>query len=248
MGACIKPFIKRIAGILLMLAGFAVQAQFRAPGGLPSGFHHALLDALTGQPAFYGQATVQLSGAADGAAPINCNISSLSGNLRVETAFFQPGTNMPSAEAAQLRNMRSVTILRPDRNRMYLVFPTFQSFVELAYGRANGSDPVPAPKITKTVQGKETVSDLKCEKSQWNVTETDGEQFDLTLWQSPAWGNFPIQVKVGSPPTLVVFQDLHLDPPDSSLFEPPAGYTKYEGIQDIIRREAEQSSAKTNAQ
>ena len=70
--------------------------------------------------------------------------------------------------------------------------------------------------------------------------------YDMTVWAATNSGNFPIQIKVGAPPVLVEFQDLHLEPPNSSLFEPPIGYTKYEGIQEIIQREAEKAQ-NTNA-
>ena len=135
--------------------------------------------------------------------------------------------------------MLSIGILRPDKNRMYLLFPRFTSMVELAYDKGTGTDPAPPPKITKTLLGKETIGDASCQKSQLQVSESDGEQYDITVWESPNWNNFPVQMKIGSPPALVQFQDLHLEAPSSSLFEVPAGYAKYEGIQEIIQRKAE---------
>ena len=247
MGRNMKHLLKLTAGILFLAGNFLVQGQFRAPGGLPPGFHHALLDVLAGGPSFYGRAKIQMSNGPDKEpTSVSCKIAVLSGNMRLEADSFEAGSNLPPAEVAQLKHMHSISILRPDKNRMYMVFPEFRSFVEIAYCKSTGTDAAPPPKINKTPLGNEPVGDQPYAKSQWNVTESDGEQYDMTVWAATNSGNFPIQIKVGAPPVLVEFQDLHLEPPNSSLFEPPIGYTKYEGIQEIIQREAEKAQ-NTNA-
>ena len=58
---------------------------------------------------------------------------------------------------------------------MYMVFPDFRSFVEIAYCKSTGTDAAPPPKINKTPLGNEPVGVQPCDKSQWNVTENDGE-------------------------------------------------------------------------
>jgi hypothetical protein len=247
MGDSMKHLLKLTAGILFLAGNFLVQGQFRAPGGLPPGFHHALLDVLAGSPSFYGRAKIQMPNGPDkDPTTISCNIAVLSGDMRLETDSFEPGPNLPATEAAQLRNMHSISILRPDRNRMYMVFPEFRSFVEIAYCKSTGTDAAPPPKISKSPLGTELVGDQPCDKSQWNVTESDGEQYDITVWAATNSGNFPIQIKLNTPPALVDLQDFHLEAPDSSLFEPPAGYVKYEGIQEIIQRQTEKAQ-NTNA-
>jgi hypothetical protein len=246
-GHSMKHLLKLTAGILFLAGNCLVQGQFRAPGGLPPGFHHALLDVLGTGPSFYGRARIQLANGSDkDPSSLFCDIAVLSGNMRLEVDSFEPGTNVPPAEVAQLKNMHSISILRPDKNRMYMVFPDFKSFVEIAYCKSTGTDAAPPPKISKTPLGNETLGDQPCDKSRWNVTETDGEHYDITVWAATNSNNFPIQIKVGAPPALVELQDIHLDSPNSGLFEPPAGYTKYEGIQEIIQREAEKAQ-RTNA-
>ena len=237
-----KHLLKLTAGILFLAGNFLVQAQFRAPGGLPPGFHHALLDALAGGAPFYGRAQIQLTNGPDKEPTIiSCNVAVLSGNMRLEVDTFLTGSNMPSAEAANLKNMHSISILRPDRNRMYMVFPDYKSYVELAYAKNTGTDASPPPKIEKTPLGKESVGEQPCNKSQWNMTEGNGEHYDITVWAATNLNNFPIKIKVGQPAAMVQFQDWHMEAPDSSLFEPPPGYTKYEGIQNIIQQEAEKA-------
>jgi len=237
-----KHLLRLLAGTWFLTSNFLVQAQFRAPGGLPAGFHRALLDVLAAGPSFHGRAMIQVSNGPDKQpVSMSCNIAVLSGNMRLEVDSFQAGANVPPAEAARLRSMHSITLLRPDRNRMYLIFPDFGAYVEMSCCKSAGTDALPPPEIAKTALGKEVVNGQSCDKGHWNVTEADGEHYDTTVWTSTNSSSIPIQVEIGAPPALVVFQDLRLEAPNSSLFEPPASYTKYQGIPEIIQREAQKA-------
>ena len=99
-----KHLLKLTAGILLLAGNFLVQGQFPAPGGLPPGFHHALLDVLAAGPSFYGRARIQLSDSPDkNSMSFSCDVAVSSGNMRLEVNSFEPGTNVPPAEVAQLK-------------------------------------------------------------------------------------------------------------------------------------------------
>lgn len=240
-GFGMKHIFSITLGILLLAGNSHVHGQAATPGGLPSGVYHALLDILGEGPSFYGRATIQLADGPDKAPlPITCNIALFGRSMRVETDSLNPGPNVPPLEAARLQSMHAINILRPDRNRSYLVFPSFHAYVEIAYANA-GSNPALPAKIDKTQIGPENVGDQPCLKSHWAVSESGGQQFDVTVWTSKNWNDFPIQIKIASPAVTVVFDNLHLDAPDGSLFDPPADYTKYEGIQEIIRRNAEKA-------
>jgi hypothetical protein len=242
-----KHLLKLTASIWLLAGNFHAHAQSRAPDGLPPGFHHALLDVLGGFASFSGRASIQISnGPGKDFTSLSCSVAVLSGSMRLELDSFGLGLNLAPAEAAQLRSMHSVSILRPDKNRMYLVFPDFRSFVEIGYSKSSGTESAPPPRILKTVVGKEPVGDQPCDKSQWNITESDGEHYDITVWAATNLNNFPVQVRIGPPAAVVHFQDVHWEAPNSSLFEPPAGYTKYEGIQELIENDIRRSQ-NTNA-
>ena len=235
-----KHLLKLTVGIMIVAGHFAAQAQFGAPGGLPQGFHHALLDVLADGPSFYGKAQIQLSnGPGKDPSILSCKIAISSGNMRLEVDSFGAGLNLSPTEVARIKQMHLISILRPDKNRTYMVFPALTSFLELAYCNSTGTNAAPALKISKNPLGKESVGDQACDKSQWKVTESSGEYHDITVWTSMNVSNLPIQIKVGAPPVWVIFQNLHLEAPASSLFEVPAGYIKYEGIQENILRDAE---------
>ncbi len=231
-----------LAGGVLLAGNFAAQAQFSAPGGLPPGFNRALFDVVAGGPAFSAQATIQLSSESnEPPKTVSCSIAYLDGKLRVECDSFDAGTNIPSAEAAKLKTMHTVTILRPEKNRMYLIYPGFRSCVETACYKNTGTDPEPSPVINKNPLGKDSLNDVSCEKCQWNIAELNGEHYDLTVWTSNDLNDFPVQIRLGPPTTFVTFQNVQFEPPDANLFEPPAGYVRYQGIQENIVRETEKA-------
>src|ERR1039458_2365646 len=88
------------------------RSQFSTPGGLPPGFHHALLDVLAGNPAFYGRAKIQMSNGPDKEpTSMSCNIAVLSGNMRLEIDSFAVSSNLPPAQTAQLKSRHSISIL-----------------------------------------------------------------------------------------------------------------------------------------
>jgi hypothetical protein len=225
--------------VALVLVCHPAQAQLRVPGGLPPGFPHAMLDVLGSRPSFYGKATVVVANGTDGdSSSFDCNVAVLAGNMRLEANSFQGGSNLPPTDAAQLSQMHTITVCRPDKNRMYLIYPRFKSYLEVTYGPNTGTAPVALPTIVKTPLPKETIDDHPCDRAQWSVTEANGEHYDLAVWSATDAGNFPIQIKLLAPPTLVKFQNVQFQPPDSTLFEVPTGYAVYEGIQELILKNA----------
>jgi hypothetical protein len=228
-----------IAGILWLTGDFVAQAQFRAPGGLPPGFHHALFDVLGAGPAFSGHALIHLSDGTNKAPEtLSCDIAVLSGTMRLEVDTFETGTNVPPSEAANLKEMHTISILRPDLNRMYLVYPMFHSYVEVPYSKSTGTNSTPPPNIGKSFITNVMVGIQGCVESDWEVTENNGEQYGLLVWSATNLNNFPIRIQLGSPPVTVDFETVHMETPDGSLFVPPPTYIRYEGIQEIIQREA----------
>jgi hypothetical protein len=233
---------------VLVLAGrlTAQPPNFNAPGGLPPGFPHALLDVFATVPAFHGRIIIQVpNGASNPPSVFQGSLSALSGSLRLEVNSFDPGTNMPADEVANLRQLHPIYILRPDKNRMYTAFPTFKSYLETGYYKRSGDEPAAAPQISKGAPTKETLGDQPCAKTQWSVTEASGEHHDITVWTATNLNNFPIQLSIDTPPTLVNFQDLLVEPPEPGMFDPPEGYMRYSGMPDEIQKAIDKSH--TNA-
>jgi len=233
--------MKRILGIwaVLCLGGLA-GAQLLPVGGPATGFEHILLDLFGRQSDFVATATMHLrDNATNELMTMDCNVDALNGSVYMEMSSFYAGTNA-SPGAAQLKQMPSVTILRPDLDRTYQVFPMFQSYVETALSRDGGTPVESAPRIGKTLLGKETIDDHACEKTAWSVTDAAGTEQKLLVWTAPDLHNFPIQVSIGVPPNTAVleFVNVQFDPPLAALFSPPAGFIKYEGISSMIMSNA----------
>lgn len=231
-----KQFLKRTVGSLFLAGSFLVQAQSGPVGGFSPSLNHALLDVLGDGQSFHARATVQSSGSSG--FPASYEIAVLGRNLRLEAESMEVGTNMPADEASRVRQMHSISIVRLDRNRTYLVFPAVRAYVEMLY---TGSNNLAPPKVLITPGGKDMVGEESCLRNHWSISENDGRQFEITCWNSKNWSDFPIRIQIDNPALKVDFQDLHLEAPDPGLFEPPAGYTRYEGIQEALQRNAARS-------
>src|ERR1700733_3637465 len=98
-----KHLLKLTTGILLLAGSFPAHGQFSAPGGLPPGLNHALLDVLGGGVSFYGRATIQLPNGPDKQpTSVSASIAVLGGNMRVEADAPDPGPNLSPVEATKL--------------------------------------------------------------------------------------------------------------------------------------------------
>jgi hypothetical protein len=219
-------------------------AQLAAVGGPTTGFDHIFLDLFASRPPFFGLTTFHiLDAASNEVATVNCNVAELDRNIRLEMTSFYPGSNTPSDAAESIKNMRTITILRPSLDRMYVIFPTLKSYVETRLSQV-GSPGAPVPGISKTVLGKETISDMACVKSQWVISDPGGAQRPLVVWTAPDLGDFPWQAQfsLGANQAIMTFSNLHLDRPDDALFELPTGFIKFEGVPSLIVQNATNST------
>jgi hypothetical protein len=236
-----KPPLKFAALCFLVASTFCSHAQTPA---LPPSFYRTLLAVLSQSPAFYGRAQVQISnGAGKDPTSINCSIAVLSGTMRFELDSFPISPNLPAAEALNLRQMHTITILRPDLNRCYTVYPEFKSYLETAYGSTAVVEAIPLPKVERSPGTKEMVGIQACTKSQWNILENNQSPYNVTVWTATNLNNFPIRIKSDSPATVLDFTDLHMENPNGNSFVPPASYVKYEGIQQLIQKDVEKQQA-----
>ncbi len=152
------------------------------------------------------------------------------------------GTQMPPEAAAQMKSMGmdvTATINRPDKKISYTVYPSLKAFTEspLSDQEAGGN---PADfKVQMTELGKEVVEGHPCIKSKAVVTGKDGAQQESTVWNATDLRKFPIKLEVierGEQVTML-FRNPSLTKPDAALFEPPAGFQKYDSMMSLMQQE-----------
>jgi len=132
---------------------------------------------------------------------------------------------------------RMVSISLSDKKIVYLIYPNVQSYAEMT-----PSDPAAAAtntdaKVETTELAKETVDGHPCVKNKAVVTDKQGTKHEFTLWNASDLKNFPIKIEMNDQGGTITmsYSDISFSKPDASLFNPPADYTKYTGIQEMMQ-------------
>jgi hypothetical protein len=162
----------------------------------------------------------------------------LEGKMRTELNMAKTKAGQKHAagveEMAAMGMDRMVTLARPDQKRVYLIYPGLQAYCEMP--DHDGGDNSQPPKIEKEELGKETVEGHPCVKSRVTITDEQGRQSKLTVWQATDLKEFPIksEMKEGGNTIVTVFKNVQFTQPAASLFEPPTGFRKYASVQEMM--------------
>jgi len=147
-------------------------------------------------------------------------------------------SQLPAGAIDSLKKMNMAdiaSIVRPDQKMIYLIYPGLKSYVKM---------PVPMPdastnkniKIVKTKIGDETVDGHPCVKNKAVVTDDNGQTHEAILWNATDMKDFPLQIQSTEQgmTALMHFKNINFTKPDSSLFDPPAGFTVYPDMQQLM--------------
>ncbi|HVU07053.1 MAG TPA: hypothetical protein VHG89_00760 [Verrucomicrobiae bacterium] len=140
---------------------------------------------------------------------------------------------------AQMKAMgmdQIVTITRPDEKVTYLVYPGMESYAQIATPNAD-TGKTNNFKMETTKLGQETVDGHVCDKNKVVITDSKGEKHESTTWNATDLKNFPVKIQTteAGHDIAMLFKNVSLAKPDSSLFDPPAGFTKYDNVQEMMR-------------
>jgi len=152
------------------------------------------------------------------------------------------GGNLPPEAATQMKAMgmdQNVTISRPDKNIVYLMFPGMQSYVEMPLPKGDRAPTNSDFKVETTEIGKETVDGHPCVKNKYAVTDNEGVKHTSTVWNATDLKDFPIKIQTAESgdDIVMLFKNVSLAKPAASVFEAPAGYTKYDSMQALIQQQ-----------
>jgi len=130
---------------------------------------------------------------------------------------------------------KMVMISRPDKKVVYNVMPGLNAYAEIAIpdAKATGAE---APKVDRKVLGTEKVDKYNCEKVLNTVTAKDGTKTEVTTWEARELKGMPVKVvtTTAEGTATMLFRDISTATPADSLFEPPAGATKYGSMQEMM--------------
>jgi len=225
----------------LWLATFAAFAQM--PGAdSPAGIN-ALLTKLFGDiTAFSAKADVRvLDKSQKESMTMPMNFAFLDSKVRVEIDMAQTkGKDMPPGAAESMKQMgmdRIVSVIRPDKKVMYMIFSGMQSYLNTPLSKEDAAVLEKDLKIEKQVLGKETVDEHPCVKHKLVITDDNGKKNEAIVWNATDLKNFPVQVQTTEKDSTVVmhYRQVQFARPDAKQFDPPGGFTEYSDMQGLMQ-------------
>ena len=235
-----NPFLI-LASTIICLGLLPAYSQPGAPGGPHLG--GAMSKLFGDNQAFSAGLEMQVADKSGQPITMPGKLSFDTGRSRFEVNMADmKGGQMPPNAAAQMKSMgmdQMVTIARPDKKAAYLIYPGMQSYTEIQLSNADSAPTNGDYKAEITEIGKETVDGHPCVKNKYVVTDNEGVKHESTVWNATDLKNFPVKIQTleqGNDVTML-FKNVSLTKPAASLFDPPAGFKKYDNIQQLMQQE-----------
>lgn len=159
--------------------------------------------------------------------------------FEMDIGSMQGGDADATKQAKEAGMDKMIAISRPDKKLSYSVWPGFKSYMETALQSTDSASDPQDFKIETTNLGKENLDGHPCDKNKVVVTDKKGVRHESTVWNATDLKQFPIQIESVQEGNTVrmLFRDVQLAKPAAELFDPPAGYTRYTSMQEMMMTE-----------
>ncbi len=243
----------RCLAVLVLASQFALAQAPTRPrggggrGGMGSGvpdvlqFNGALAKLFGEHKAFVAVMEVETKqGSGDDNMTLPTTLSFLDGNSRIELDLLRArGSQIPPGMSDQLKalGMADMTMIsREDKQTAYVIYPGLNSYAEIKAETGNEASKL---KIESTELGKETIDGHPCVKNKVTVTDANGKATDSTVWNATDMKKFPVRIETadGKNKVSMAFKSVNFTKPAAALFEPPAGYTRYDDVQKMMQEQ-----------
>jgi hypothetical protein len=162
---------------------------------------------------------------------VSCQIAVTSGKIRYTIDMASMMKDNPKAAALfkQLGLSTVITIARPDLHETYILYPGKLAYIEAPFPQSAGETNA-LPLMKKL--GEETVAGHVCSIEQ--LVTANGT--DCRVWQAADLGDFPLKVVTSGLglDSTTLFSNLKVGVQNADLFIPPASYTKYSSLQELM--------------
>jgi hypothetical protein len=152
------------------------------------------------------------------------------------------GSKLPPGAADGMKQMgmdKMITISRPDKKLIYMIYPGFQAYAESPLRDPDAVKPESDFKVEVTELGKDTVDGHPCVKNKVVVTDKEDRKHEFAVWNATDLKKFPVKVETVERDNTIVmlFKDVELSKPDAGQFEPPSDFKRYESMQTLMMQE-----------
>jgi len=233
--------MKKILLLLAALVAVSLPALAQsAPGGTTAGMTANFTRLFGANPAFTANVDMKISIAGGQDMTLTMNFAVLDTKMRQEIDMTKiKGQSIPPEAIAQMKQMgmdRVINIMRGDLKAIYIVYPGMKSYAKMSVSKDDATTLDKSPKIDTTALGKETVDGHACVKNKVVMTTSDGRSQEFTVWNATDLKDFPVQIQTAekSGTLLMRYTNIKFARPDSAQFEPPAGYTAYDDLQQMM--------------
>ena len=218
---------------------FPVQAQLGGAPGVPQ-FGNGMEKLFGDNQTF--SATLQMQMNSTGSPmTMSGKMSFDKGSSRTEMDMADmKGGGLPPDAMTQMKSMgldRMVTISQSNKKIVYVVYPNAQSYTEMTPPDSAATTTNADSKVEITELGKETVAGHPCVKNKAVVTDKQGEKHEFTVWNATDLKNFPVKIEMNEQGNAITvsYQNISFGKPDTSLFNSPADFTKYDSMQEMMQ-------------
>lgn len=160
--------------------------------------------------------------------------------MRVEIDMSKmKNKDLPAGVLEQLKQFgmdQVVSIIRPDRKTMHVLYPKLKACVTLPLPKADAEDAAPAA-LAKEPVGKEALDGRACVKNKVTFTSAKGEKQERTVWYAKDLKDFPVQILgVQNDDTVITrYRQIQFTKPEARLFDPPADFKEYTDMQSFMQ-------------
>ena len=213
-----------------LLIGQAALAQIPATGS-PTGINAAFVKLFGAASAFTAKVEARAFDAAQHETlRMPMDWAALDGKVRLEINLEQmTNKDLPASAIATLKQSgmaRIVSVFRPDKKAMYVIYPGIQSYQNTPLAPEEAAVSEKGLKLEKTVLGKETIDGHACVKNKALVKGEKGLVLEAVTWNATDLKEFPLQIEMKEKQSTVRFRfsQVQFVKPDATQFEVPAKY------------------------
>ena len=233
-----------LAAVALCSSLLIANAQMGGRGPSGPDFSGAMSKLFGDNPAFSATTEVQIkNNPATGDMTLPGKISYLDGKSRFEMDMTELKSAQMSPEAlGQMKQMgmdKMVAISVPETKKVLMIYPNLKAYAEMPGQNPDAGKSAEDFDVKITELGKETVGGHECVKNKVIVTDKEGKTHEYTVWNATDLKKFPVKIETSENNMDVVmnFKDVKFSKPDSSVFEPPSDYTKYDSFMALMHKE-----------
>jgi len=233
------PLALCVGGLLALFGGPRSQAQGYT-AGLSPGLNAALVRLLGDHQAFTARLRIRMTdGQGKETLDAPMQFALLDGKMRGELDITKmKSRDLPALAATAAKSVgmeKVVTLVRPDRQETYLLYPAFQSCLVAPLEAEDVAALKKPAQIRREPLARETIDGHPCVKSRVTVTEPNGLPHEALVWHAADLQEFPLRIQtVDGTDTLVMqFSRIRFERPAPKDFDLPAGTSRYPDAQSL---------------